>query len=122
MDSNLCFHPLVGTLDIWYCISVKKDDKNFDGDKEKKKINKLFNKFNLASEGWEPFKCKIVKATLWSDYLLYLVKEVLIMLLIIFMLYFLKKCLQRHFQFLKRIRKMVSSENLLFPLTKIVSG
>ena len=51
MDSNLCFHHLVGTLDIWYYISFKKDDKNFDDDKWKKKFDKLFSEFNLASEG-----------------------------------------------------------------------
>ena len=68
MDSNLCFHHLVGTLDIGCYISFKKDDKNFGGDKEKKKFDKLFNEFNLASEGWKSFKYKIVKATSWSDY------------------------------------------------------
>ena len=68
MDSNLYCHHLVGTLDIWYYISLKKNDKNFDSDEEKKKFEKLFNKFNLASEGLEPFKYKIVKATSWSDY------------------------------------------------------
>ena len=48
--------------------SKKKNDKRFDGDKEKNKFDKLFKKFNLASEGWEPFKYKIAKATSWSDY------------------------------------------------------
>ena len=63
MYGNFCWY-------IFYYNSFKKDDKKFDGDKEKKKYGKLFNKFdfNLASEGSEPFLYKIVKATSWFDY------------------------------------------------------
>ena len=55
MDSNLCFHHLVGTEGVWYFVSFKRDDANFNGDKEKKKFDKLFNEYDFASEGWEPF-------------------------------------------------------------------
>ena len=68
MDSNLCFHHLVGTEGFWYFVSFKRDDVNFNGDKEKKKLNKLINEKDFASEGWEPFKYRIEKALSWSDY------------------------------------------------------
>ena len=68
MDSNLCFHHLVGTEGVWYFVSFKRDDVNFNGDKEKKKIDKLFNEYDFASEGWEPFKYRIEKVSSWSDY------------------------------------------------------
>ena len=37
MDSNLCFHHLVGTQIIWYVVSFKRKNDNFNGDEEKKK-------------------------------------------------------------------------------------
>ena len=58
---------------------------------KRKKIDKLFNEYDFASEGWEPFKYRIEKVSSSSDYdfnLLYLVKEVLLLLLMIFRLYF----------------------------------
>ena len=36
--------------------------------KTKKKKEKLFNEYDFASEGWEPFKYRIEKVPPWSDY------------------------------------------------------
>ena len=55
MDSNLCFHHLVGTQIIWYVVSFKRKNDNFNGDEEKKKMtNYLKNKILYCV--WEPFR------------------------------------------------------------------
>ena len=123
MDLNLCFHHLVGTEDVWYLVSFKRDDVNFNGpNEEKKSIKYLTNTiFHLKVGNYLNIELKkryhgLIKIL----NLLYLVKEVLLLLSIIFRL--LKKCLQLHFKFLKSIHKMAPTENSLLLLTKIVSG
>ena len=68
MDSNLFFHHLVGTEGVWYFVSFKRDDVNFNGGKEKKENDKLFNEYNFVSEGWEPFKYRTEKVSSLFDY------------------------------------------------------
>ena len=91
MDSNLCFHHLVGTEGVWYFVSFKRDDVNFNGDKEKKKsINYLTNTILHLKVG-NHLNIELKKrhhGLIMILNLLYLVKEVLLLFLIIFRLYF----------------------------------
>ena len=36
MDSDLCFHHLVGTQNVWYVVCFKRNNDKFNGDNEKK--------------------------------------------------------------------------------------
>ena len=84
---------------VFYFASFKTDDLNFNEDEEKKKIG---NHLNIELK-------KHHHGLIMISSLLYLVKEVLFLLLIIFRFYpFLKKFLQLHFQFLKSIQKIHS--------------
>ena len=36
MDSNLCFHHLVGTQNVWCVVSFKRNNDKFNGDEKKR--------------------------------------------------------------------------------------
>lgn len=83
MDLNLYFHHLVGIEGVWYFVSFKRDDVNFNGDEEKNKFDKLFNEYDFASEGWNHLIIELKKrhhGLIMILNLLYLVKEVLLLL------------------------------------------
>lgn len=47
---------------LFYCISCKSDNKNFNVDVELKKFHELYDKHKPAEKGWEKFDYRIDKA------------------------------------------------------------
>lgn len=58
MGKNLGFTHNVSRNSFACYISVKNCNKTFDGDLEAKKSNKLFEKYDLVSEGWSIFRSR----------------------------------------------------------------
>ena len=62
MGENLGFTHNVSTNFFACYVSVKSDKASFNGDMELKKFNKLFEEYNLASEGCSKLKYRIKTA------------------------------------------------------------
>ena len=62
MGENLGFTYNVLTNFFACYVSVKIHNTSFNGDLEIKKLNKIFEEYDLASEGWSKFKYRIEAA------------------------------------------------------------
>ena len=68
MSENLGFTHNDSTNFFACYVSVKSGNINFNGDLETKKIIKLFEEYDLASEGWSKIKYRIEAAPTWSKF------------------------------------------------------
>lgn len=58
----------VGNRGVYYYVEIKRGDRNFFMEEEKRKLKEIFDKFDLASEGWEEFSFKLEEAPFRADY------------------------------------------------------
>ena len=68
MGENLGFTHNVSTNFFACYVSVKSGNISFNGDLETKKFNKLFEEYDLASEGWSKFKYRKEAVPTWSEF------------------------------------------------------
>ena len=68
IDENLGFTHNVSTKFLAYYVSFKSGNKKLDGNLEVKKLNKVFQDFDLVGEGWGRFMYKIEEAPSWSKF------------------------------------------------------
>ena len=68
LGENLGFTHNVLTNFFACYVSVKSGNVSFNGDLERKNFDKLFEEYNLASEGWSKFMYRIEAVPTWSSF------------------------------------------------------
>lgn len=67
-SDDVVFTHLVGLDQIYYYVSLKKSDNIFNADHALVTFQRLYDKFEIKSEGQSPFKYVIEKCPSWLDY------------------------------------------------------
>ena len=78
MDSNLCFHHLVETQNVWYVVCFKRNNDKFNGDDDKKELTNYLTNIILhlkVENHLDTVLKKLPQGLILILNLLYIVKE-----------------------------------------------